>query len=303
MSSFNYTKTGLLIFIIGIILVLVSMVPLLFMIGDILSGASPTIIFGILAVAIFAFIGYILYLIGYIFMLIGGIYYKEYGEKHRKFLIYSLIMLLVLIIVVIIQTVYQSMIMFSVAASGDYTPILNIFYFSVVMTIISGLFYIFLLHELQEKIGKIILYVAFVVSIIISAVTAYLFVSNFETFLALLSDLAESSSSMSGSIMGQDLGTLTAASQISQQLSSELTKYSVFGIIPSILWFIAIVLPFYRMHTGKFPKQELPVNQQQSYQTQTVQYQTQDEMQKCSNCGAVLKPSSKFCEECGTPRH
>ena len=141
----------------------------------------------------------------------------------------------------------------------------------------SGLFYLFLLHELENKIGKIILYTAFITSIVISIITAYMIASNFDT---LMSSILEAQSS----------GGFQSATSLSQNFSSEITKYGALGIIPNTLWLVAMILPFYRMHTGKFPMNDRPARQ--------YNYQNQNN-NVCPKCGAQFSPGTQFCENCG----
>ena len=304
MGYFNFTKSGLLLFIIGNALVLLATIPILFLFGDFLVGSNLAILLGL---AIFGFIGVILYLIAYIFMCIGGIYYKEYGDKHKKFMIFTLIIILIVVVIAIVQAVYQMSITMSIAStvsgsdisSLDLSPLKNIFYFQIVTAIFSGLFYVFLLHELEEKIGKFLLYIAYSVSILTTSVIVYLSVANFDTWAQLVIDLVESQTSSSSSFFGTNLNSLGATSTIAQELSNQITKYSVFGIIPGILWLIAMILPFYRMQTGKFPMKPRAI-QQQTYVN--YNYPPQNQMQptkKCPKCGSTISASSKFCINCG----
>jgi len=303
MSKFCFTKLGLLFFIIGMIMVLLTILPLLAFIQDISIGQNLPILIGL---AIIGFIGLIFYLVAYILMCIGGIVLREFGDKHRKFLLISLIILIIMIVVSVIQSAYQYMTISSIANEAisagnfDYSPIKNVMYFSIVTSIISGLFYVFILHELENKIGKIILYVAYISSIVISIVITYLFISVFDSWSAQISDLIANSGS-SGSIFDQSIGNWNALNKISQGLSNEITKYSIYSIIPSILWLIAMIIPFYRIHSG-----ELQKVQRSSFKCSNCGWDVPTSTQTCPKCGkffgstSIVNPTDVTCPKCGT---
>ena len=146
MGNTNYTKFGLIFFIVGSILVMVSTIPLLFLVQDLfnMTDVSATADFssliGVLVLAIVGFIGLIFYLVAYILMCVGGIGYREYGEKHRKFLLISLIILISTMVLTIIQAIYQMTTVGNAASTGDLSGIKNIYYLPIVTGIIGGFF-------------------------------------------------------------------------------------------------------------------------------------------------------------------
>ena len=298
MSQTCFTKFGLIFFIVGMIMVLSSTFPLLAFINDIIAGQNLPLLF---ILAIFAFMGLIFYLVGYILMCVGGIAYREFGEKHRKFLLISLIILIIVIVISLIQSIYQSFTIYNIRSvylqNGlfDLSPMKNIMYFSVAVTAVSGLFYVFILHELENKIGKILIYVSYISSIVFSILTVYFFISYFDTWSSQLSEILSNSES-SMSIFGQSYQDTI---QITQGLTNEITKYSVFGIIPSILWLIAMIIPLYRIIIGDL---KMVINTTPSdYNEFGSQFQSEQNFNQkiCPKCGSKNKSGSNFCEECG----
>jgi len=255
MGSFNYTKLGLMFFIIGMIMAIVATVPLLFMVQDLLTATDVSSLnnmsglIGIVVLGIVGFIGLIFYLVGYILMGVGGIAYREYGDKHRKFLLISLIILIITIILTVIQVIIQMMAVGGAASTKDLSGLVIIYYTPIITAIIGGLFYLFLLHELEDIKGKIILYLYYGITIAIASSIAFLNISNFATWrektLLLIND-----TSMSGTFMGMDFGTLNAQNTINQAISIEATKYAAYGSIPSIFLFVALVLAYLRINKG-----------------------------------------------------
>lgn len=325
MENFNYTKFGLIFWIVGYIMSLIATIPLLFLIQDLFNITDPSTLtdfsglIAILVLAIVGFIGLVFYLVAYILMCVGGIGYREFGEKHRKFLIISFIIFIILIVLNIVTSVYQMMVVGDAASTGDLSGIVNIYILPIAATIVGGLFYVFILHELEDLKGKVVLYIMLGCTIAIAVITAFFQYSNFDVWAANVAELL-SESTVSGSIFGMDLGTQNAQNIINQAIATEAYKYTIYGAIPMVLQFVAMILAFYRIKIGDLKSvpraisrgrrcsncgMEIPEYAEscpkcgQFYGAVQTQ-QSQGILKYCPNCGHKNEESKEFCEECGT---
>jgi tetrahydromethanopterin S-methyltransferase subunit D len=109
-----------------------------------------------------------------------------------------------------------------------------IFISSIIGAILGGLTYIFALYELENKIGRYILYAAFAISIMISGIIGFFFMDAInEAYRNISSD------SFSSNFTSFNL------------LTSNISGYSVLGIISNIFWLIAIYIPYKRIKDGE----------------------------------------------------
>jgi len=287
MGNFNYTKFGLIFWIVGSILALIATIPLLFFIQDLLNMTDVSTLtdfsglIAILILAIVGFIGVVFYLVAYILMCVGGIGYREFGEKHRKFLFISLIILITIIVLNIVSAVYQMMTVGNAASTGDLSGIVNIYILPIAATIVGGLFYVFLLHELEDFKGRIVLYVMLGCTIAIAIVIAFLQYSNFDAWAAnvdkLIANLPPSSTIM-GISSSQSPETV-----INQAVATEGYKYTIYSIIPMFLQFAAMILAFFRIRSGALKPVPRSVTSGR----------------KCTNCGFDVPQYSETCPKCG----
>ena len=180
-------------------------------------------------------------------------------------------------------------------------------------------FYVFILHELEDFKGKIVLYMAFISAVAIAVIVAFLNISNFDAWATNTVKLIEESS-VSGTFFGMDLGTQNAQNIINQAIATEGYKYIAYGIIPMILQFIALIIPFYRIRTGELKQnpRSTSLNRKCSncgfdipqysetcpkcgqYYGAAPDQQTQSALKFCPECGHKNEESKTFCEECGT---
>ncbi len=103
--------------------------------------------------------------IGAILFLIGS---NEFGKTHQKFVLYA-------VIIYIVGSFFGMMIGFGVSSI---TNLDHVYSSNFVRAIVTGLTYIFALYHLQNKMGRNILYSAFVISIIISSINVLLYIFN-----------------------------------------------------------------------------------------------------------------------------
>lgn len=249
------TKPGLLLVIIG------SLIGLIFNIAFSLSKEVNLFFSAISG------IGGLLSLIGILLIIIGG---KEFGERHKKFVIYALILFILSIIIpgIVVAGLLFTFIS-TMSNGGDFNAIQNIFYVIPLASIIGGLAYILLLYELENKIGRYILYSAFVVTIIVSIVLSLNIGAAWNDTLA---NIDFENISPSDPELTQKMDEFT------QQIS--LT--GLYSIPSSILMLIALIIPYKRITSGEL----VPI---------TAGY---SKSSKCPNCGWDISPDTGECPHC-----
>lgn len=301
MSNYNLTKIGLIFFIVGIIM-----------------GIIPTGIFyfvdannfgATLGLGAVAAIGAIFIFVALIIIWVGGIGLKEFGKKHSKFCLISLILFLVAIGAIIAVSLASAFSMVGSLVNGDFSAYKTTYLLTPVSAIFMGLVYLFLLHELEDSYGKIVLYISFITMILVSCIIAYIGYTGFDEWYSKL-NIAPQSFLMSG----------TSASSISftTAFQTRTNQLNVFSIIPSALLLAAAILPLYRILTGKLkiiPKQAIGRNclncgfnipaysetcpKCGQYYGAAPGQQTQSNLKFCPNCGHKNEEGKTFCEECG----
>jgi hypothetical protein len=285
MSGYNLTKIGLIFLIIGAIIV-----TLVGVIGFLIEWSFMALI----GIGIIAFLGWIMLLVGIILIGVDAIVLKEYGEKHRKFAIIAVILFIVGIVFSIIVSLVSSINTGSYGLSSsidiDITPLKNSFLLSPFAVIFTGLVYMFLLHELEDKKGKIVLYVAFIVLIVTSIITSYLGYTGFDNWAPAIEELIENADS------------LESISTITSEMQKELGHTGIFGIIPNIIFLIAMILPLHRITTGNLLPAVKPSSTESGEVTKNYSIDDYKETymaKRCPKCGTSNKSDSKFCENCG----
>ncbi len=157
-------------------------------------------------------IGGFIILIGGILFLIGS---NEFGKKHQKFVLYA-------VFIYIFGSIFGMMIGMGVSSLiySDYLPTS-----SIVRAIVTGLTYIFALYHLENKMGRNILYAAFVISIIIGIITLSLNMFN--------------------------IGDLNGHYPPFNSSPSNIYGNPLLGVISSVLLFIAVYIPYKRIKDGE----------------------------------------------------
>jgi len=262
MSGYNLTKIGLIFLIVGMIMGIIPSAILSFIdVSNVAAGLGLGIVAGLGAIFLF---------VALIILWVAGIGLKEYGKKHSKFTLISLILFLVAIGVTIAVSVITAFSMFSSISSGDFSGYKVIYLLTPISAVFMGLVYLFLLHELENSYGKIILYISFISMIVVSCAIAYIGYTGFEDWY---NSLDLSSSNPLSSISSNEF--VTALTERTNQLN-------LFSIIPNILFLVSAIIPIYRISTEDLKK--VPKVAQG---------------RKCNNCGFEIPQYSDACPKCG----
>jgi len=294
MSNYNLTKLGLIFLFLGVLFGVITTISMFLTNGK------------IQALSAIQFIGMIFFLVALIIMVVGGYGLKEYGEKHGKFTLYALIIFLITIGVGVAFLIVTVMMAFSsITGSGDLQGMKSILYFGPVFAILVSIIYIFLLYELQEKYGKIILLVSFIIAIISSIVIVYLSLPIYDDIYGNL-NLASSSS--------REIETLT------QEVNIKVSEIGIYNAIHNILLLVVMIIPLNKMFSGDLkpiPRSatsgqkctncgfDIPQYSEtcpkcgQFYGAQAAQTAPASSLKFCPNCGHKNEEGKTFCEECG----
>ena len=257
----NNTQKGLLILIMGISVGIITNISL-FLLTDNLPGVLTLIL-----VAILGGIGGLLTLIGLILIVVGR---REYGEKHSKFAIYAAVIFVLSIVIAAVFSIMISMINF-ISNSPTNTNIILLQ--TPITSTIGGLVYLFLLYELEDKNGKIVLFLAFIATIIASILITVDVMSLYEE---LMSSIAAGETSLTNTF----------------NYISKISRTGIYGIISSGLLLIALILPYNRIKSGELVPTPPKTN---SFYGGNVTV-TQDRL--CPNCGRIIPFDSKICPYC-----
>jgi len=261
MSNYNLTRIGLIFLIIGMVMGIIASGIL-----SLMDYSNTTATLGLAVVAAF---GGIFIFVSLIIIWVAGIGLKEFGKKHSKFNLISLILFLVAIGAIIAVSVVTAFSMFSSLSSGDFSAYKITYLLSPISAVFIGLVYLFLLHELEDSYGKIILYISFISMIVVSCIIAYLGYTGFDEWYSSL-DLSSPNIFSTGS------------TEFATAFSEKTNQLNIFSIIPNILFLVSAILPVYRISTGDLIK---------------TARQTQSKI--CSNCGFDIPQYSEACPKCG----
>jgi MFS family permease len=241
----NKTQMGLLLLIIGMIIGLFSTLGSIAVAGE----NAGTLSAGSLMVSLISFLSFILLLVGWILVIVGR---KEFGEKHDKFVIYSVIILIVGIVIVIIGTVIAAIagIAGSIEASNgeasmDYVEMARGMKAAVAFSQLGGIVVtiaaVLMVYYLENDIGKNILYLALIASIAV-AIISMIFLPS------VLDDLAEKL---------EETPEEDREDEFYKGIG-DLNMYSGLGIISSILLIIGYYIPYDRIKKGELKPVVLP---------------------------------------------
>lgn len=174
------TQTGLLLLIIGFSIISVFTLIMPFTNLITLDFNTMTSI-GMVAIVIAVIIGAILSLAGAIFFLRGG---NEFGEKHHKNVNFAYRLFIICYVLLFVISIFLPSVLYSTIPSISeigITPSSIIFVIrTIVSAIIGGLIFYYALIELENELGKKVLFSAIVSSICISVIISTISLSNIE---------------------------------------------------------------------------------------------------------------------------
>ncbi len=254
----NNTKTGLLLLIIGSIIGIIS--NIIFAVNQ----SSLNFLSSIGA------IGGLMSFIGIIFLIMGR---KEFGERHRKFVIIAIVLFvlsIVIPVIIVAASVFVYVTQSMSAGDIDLSFVRNIFYIIPIASIIGSIAYFLLLYELENKIGKIVLVIAIVTSAAISGVLAVSIGEAFEDSF--------------GSIDYENLEP-TEYSEITSEFSQKISTSGFYGLINGALMIIALYIPYQRISSG-----ELVPESDKS--------KIKEADRICPNCGKEIPIDANTCPYC-----
>lgn len=223
----------------------------------------------------FSFIVGILFLVGAILFLIGR---KEFGERHRKNVINALLIFIfnfVLGVVLVSATVYF-MVSFGISSLSSSSDI-NVAPFSIFLLIIfvvsrvfSGLMYYFALIDLEDEKGRTFIYAGIISSICVSIITS-VYISGF---------------------IGEKFGEISSLNSATSITGFQnIGGIGILSVIPGILFFFALYIPYNRIKIGELAPQIL--------QTYIPTYSTNFPVRYCPSCGRSIPMDAMFCAYCG----
>jgi len=253
----SYTKIGLLLLILGGILGIISNIAFS------LAGNLA------ITLSVLSGIGGLCSFIGIILLIVGR---KEFGEKHRKFVVYALILFILSIIipVIIIAAVTFSYVSQGISGGVDVSFMQNIFFIIPFAAILGGLAYVLLLYNLENDIGRRILFVAFVVAVITSIIISLNIGPAFEETIGSI-DFETASQ--------QDI------SEVTTEFSQKISTSGIYGLANGVLMLIALIIPYKRITSGEL----IPI----STSTKSVE---PDRI--CPNCGKAIPFDAEICPYC-----
>ena len=268
----NNTRTGLLLIMIGLALGIISNIALYFVNFDVDIDNIDDIYISMAPAILFMVIGAIISLIGGILIITGR---EDYGERHSKFVIYAIVIFVInFFIAIILSSISSAMdpansfMLFSKPTLADYEPIILLTVVSsVISAILGGLTYVFLFYHLESDNGRILLFTAYFISLVVAIVVA---IYNHAVFTEMMRDLLASNTVDSSTV-----------SQATSQLSN-MSKAAIFSSISAILFIWAAYIPYKRIKTGEL-KPVLPKH-----------------LKRCMNCGRVTPSDSVVCAYCGS---
>jgi hypothetical protein len=296
----NYTKNGLLLLLIAEILAIFTTI---FMYSFWFSFNPDTItpenfqnfFMVLIPAAIIGGIGGLLGLVGAILMLMGR---KEFGEKHRQFIFYAVVVFcvgIVISVILVVGTMFMTFFSLSQLSGTSSDPsaavdfILNSMNITTIITPITaalgGLVWIFGLYQLENKNGRIVLFAAYGIMVITACAVA---ISSRLIFGEWLS-----------SVNFEDLLNASSLDPSSySQLISSSSWIGITGILSLIgntisngLLAFALYIPYKRITSGEL----VPV----SPVVDSSYHATGRKDRICPNCGRVIPFDANTCPYCG----
>jgi hypothetical protein len=288
----GYTKIGLLFLMVAVILMICTAVASFSFYSSFQptdgNEQSYTFLLSLLPIAALGGLGALLAFIGALFIVLGR---KEFGEQHRKFIMYALILFFIILVIAVVFTAVLALTVTSKMLSGMSTGTapLDAATFQSYMTlsltnsfiiaVLSGLIWVLALYHLENRKGRILLLAAFTVMILSAAVT---FVGTIRmidawrtqgTLDAMLNQTTSLSSTMYSQLLSSTPWTGTTGILL-----------LVCQLLQSILLFVALYIPYKRITTGELSPMQPSAEIQR----------------RCPTCGRVVPNDAMNCPACGT---
>jgi len=210
-KQIDHTKTGLLLLAIGF---LIGWVPIIGGIGIILG-----------------FIGAILVILGR----------AAFGARHSTFVILSVVLYIAVIVLAVAFFLWFLLAGFQAASQGNPRPFVSAFWPFVggliVSSVIARVAQVLFVHELEEPLGRYLLYAALVASIVVPVLAVLALMSSLNAVLAGIAN---------GTITNPNDSRLDALRNVSGTLG-------LLGAIPSVLLGVAYFLAWQRIERREIP--------------------------------------------------
>jgi hypothetical protein len=295
----GYTKKALLLLMIAQILAMVTIIFLYltwFSINpETVSSDNFSFPLLLIPVGVIGVIASLIVIIGAIFFLMGS---KEFGEPHKRFVFYAIIVFILYIVVVMAITTFTAFLTFATVSQTLFTQntamnqenITQLFSVTLItsplMAIMSGLIWVFGLYHLENKKGRMVLFSAYIWMIAIAIITSissyYLFTDWVATgYFENLSGGSGGSSSYSQLVSSsQWIGTTGVISLIGM-------------LIQNMLFFFALYIPYQRISSGDLVPVESTLFSSITDSSSTHQ------QRRCPNCGRGIPFDALVCPYCG----
>ena len=245
------TKSGLMLVIIGFIISIFSSVIYYFSKGILDIDFSG-----------------LLFLFGIILIVAGR---KEFGKKHSIFVLIAAVLFVINLIISIflIGSIYIAA--DNINSIQDFNVIRNLIILIPLVAILDAVNSSLFVFKLEDRRGKFILLLAFVVTIIISIYIAIELEKLIEDFIY----------EFGNEINNMTIFSFNNTDQILNNFMERLSALIAITIIKDALFLIAFAIPYYRIKSGKLTP-ELP-----------------DHLKKCIKCSRVCPSDSIVCPYCG----
>ncbi len=144
---------------------------------------------------------------------------------------------------------------------------------------LGGLIYVFALYQLENKNGRMILFSALIVMIVVSAITGFLSIATFNDYF---------NSEAFNDVINSGTSSSTSYSQYlsSYQWIGPSAIISLIGnFISGILMFMALYIPYQRITSGEL----VPI---------TTATKSSESERRCPNCGQAIPFDANICPYC-----
>lgn len=180
----------------------------------------------------------ILFLIGLILMGIGR---KAFGDRHAKFVIASIVLIVLSIVLLVIITIWFAVAVVAAAYSGDLSGVAGMFWGylagGVVVSLLEGMAFVLFTHELENRLGRYLLYASFAVFVVLQVGVFLWLMPEINALLVAL---------QSGTLMDPNDPRILALEAMSGTLS-------LVSAIPYVMFAGAYLLAYLRIQRKEIP--------------------------------------------------